>query len=304
MKVSVIIVNYNTQALLKQCLSSVFELTKDISFEVIVVDNASHDGSQEMLKKDFPQVKLIESKENLGFGKANNLGASSAKFEYLFLLNSDTLLLNNAIKILADFMDAHPKCGSCGGNLYNEDMSPSFSFAQITLGILTVLIGATHTGFIVRLIYRNGSYCFNPTNNPVHIHGFIIGADMMIRTKLYQQLEGFNPKLFMYHEDVELCNRIRKAGYSLYSNPLARIIHYGGKSSNKKTENQLRAQGIVRYYRESYSALTCWIIKTISLLGLVPAMLYFLLTCNIRRYKRSCALYKFWIKTWRETKRQ
>ena len=101
--VSIIIINYNTKLLTLDCLKSIYQHTKDIDFEVIVVDNASSDGSAEAIRESFPIVKVIEPNENLGFGRANNLGAKYAKGEYLFLLNSDTLLIENSIKKLYDF---------------------------------------------------------------------------------------------------------------------------------------------------------------------------------------------------------
>jgi GT2 family glycosyltransferase len=127
MDVSIIIVSYNTKALLKQCLVSVFEKTHDIRFEVIVVDNASHDGSPQMVREEFPGVRLVES-ENKGFGHANNVGTKHAKGKYLFLLSPDTIVLNNAVKILFDFIDRHPNVGICGGNLFDADKKPALSY--------------------------------------------------------------------------------------------------------------------------------------------------------------------------------
>ena len=117
MEISIIIVNYNTCDLTLQCLQSVYEKTVDVGFEVIVVDNASSDNSVEMIKKMFPQVKIIESVENLGFGKANNLGVKYANGDYLFLLNSDTILISNVIFEFYRFMQKSPQIAACGGNL-------------------------------------------------------------------------------------------------------------------------------------------------------------------------------------------
>ena len=124
MDVSIIIVNYNTCDLTRNCLKSVFEQTKDIDFEVIVSDNGSKDGSIEMIKKEFPQVILIENNANLGFGAANNRGLKIAKGKYVFYLNSDTILLNNAVKCFFDYWENSPEkdtIGALGGNLLNED---------------------------------------------------------------------------------------------------------------------------------------------------------------------------------------
>ena len=122
MDVSIIIVNYNTKQLLADCLNSIYEQTKDINFEVIVSDNGSKDGSIEMLKADFPQVILIENNANLGFGAANNRGLAIAKGKYIFYLNSDTILLNNAVKYFFDYFEENgdkENIGALGGNLLN-----------------------------------------------------------------------------------------------------------------------------------------------------------------------------------------
>ena len=124
MNVSIIIVNYNTSNLLKDCLCSIIEKTQFIEYEIIVVDNNSGDDSVAMVEQQFTNVKLIKNNINLGFGKANNIGYTYAKGKYLFLLNTDTLLINNAIKILFDFMEdpKHSSVGSCGGNLYTNNL--------------------------------------------------------------------------------------------------------------------------------------------------------------------------------------
>ena len=123
MQVSVIIVNFNTRELLRNCLNSIYSQTKDISFEVIVSDNGSVDGSVEMLRSDFPQVILVDNKANLGFGTANNKGLDVAKGEFVFYLNSDTLLLNNAIKIFYDYWKQHEseQLGALGCNLVDGE---------------------------------------------------------------------------------------------------------------------------------------------------------------------------------------
>ena len=129
MDVSIIIVNYNTLELTKNTIDSVNEKTKDLNYEIILVDNASTDGSVEFFEKEYKnKIIFIKNDENLGFGRANNRGIKIAKGKYVFLLNSDTLLINNAIKILFDFMEKNNNCGVCGGNLYTLTLQPTNSF--------------------------------------------------------------------------------------------------------------------------------------------------------------------------------
>ena len=128
-QVSIIIVSYNTKELTKKAIQAVFDKTEGIEYEIIVVDNDSKDGSVEELKNTFQEkITVIESKENLGFGRANNLGIKQSKGKYIFLLNSDTELINNAIKIFYDYMEENKQVGVCGGNLYNENEIPEDSY--------------------------------------------------------------------------------------------------------------------------------------------------------------------------------
>ena len=128
-QVSIIMVNYNTKELTKKAIQAVFDKTEGVEYEIIVVDNDSKDGSVEELKKTFQdKIIIIESKENLGFGRGNNLGIKQAKGKYIFLLNSDTELINNAIKIFYDYMEQNEQVGICGGNLYNVNCVPEDSY--------------------------------------------------------------------------------------------------------------------------------------------------------------------------------
>jgi GT2 family glycosyltransferase len=132
LNISIIIVSFNTKELLSQCIKSIFKHTKGINFEIIVVDNASTDGSQQLIKSDFPKVILIESEINIGFGRANNLGAKHASGDYLFFLNSDTLLIENSIKILKDFIysESDPNLAVVGCKLLDKNKNPHISYGN------------------------------------------------------------------------------------------------------------------------------------------------------------------------------
>lgn len=234
MDVSIIIVSFNTENLLQKCLSSIYEKTRGLIFEIIVVDNASTDGSCAMTKMNFPRVILIESAINLGFGKANNLGAHKARGKYLFFLNSDTLMLNNAAFILSNFLNLHPKAAISGGNLYTVDLKPATSFSQIMPGLLTDI-----DYFFGRLFSRLRYGCklnFNCTDKDIRVNGYISGAALMINRLVFLENNGFDPDFFMYYEETELTHRIRKSGYAVYSTPKAKIMHLEGASAiNKKS---------------------------------------------------------------------
>lgn len=247
MKVSIIIVNYNTSQLLKSCIESIKKWTLAIVYEIIVVDNASIDDSVEMLKREHGDVKVIKSADNLGFGKANNLGAKIASGEYLFLLNSDTLLLNNAIKILSDYLDVHKNVAICGGNLFDELNRPTSSFVQILPG-LSAEIDYFLFRFLCRLKFGNNLY-FNYTAQPLKLDGCISGADLMIRKAVFFEVDGFDPDFFLYYEETELTYRIRKKGYDVMSVPQAEIMHLeGGSETTKENTLIFSFESKIKYY--------------------------------------------------------
>ena len=235
MDVSVIIINYNTLEITKDAINSILEKTKEINYEIILVDNASVDGSVEYFENNYKgKILFIKNTENLGFGRANNKGIEIAKGKYVFLLNSDTLLINNAIKILFDYMELNLKTGVCGGNLYNEKLLPTASYSKKMMGYKTEYLEAIINVFRIKILRRKGSY-FNTKNKPKKVE-IIIGADMFIRKEILKKVGNFDEDFFMYHEESELCFRILKNGYNIYSVPEAKIIHLESRSSKFKKE--------------------------------------------------------------------
>lgn len=226
MDVSVIIVNYNTCRMTADCIESVRQKTSGISYEIILVDNGSTDGSKEYFEQ-FEGIKYIYSEENLGFGRANNLGAKQASGDYLFLLNSDTLLINNAIKILHDYISTHPKAGMVGGNLFDKNGKPTLSFKRFLPG-LKDSINELSFCYIEKLFFGKNRY-FNQSDIPLAV-GYIMGADIMIRKKIFDELNGFSNDFFMYYEETDLCKRIKDAGCARVCVPSAHITHLEGYS--------------------------------------------------------------------------
>lgn len=288
MDVSVIIVNYNTKHLLENCLNSLLEKTREIIFEIIVVDNASSDGSSEMMQLKFPLIKLVESKENLGFGKANNLGSKYASGNFLFLLNTDTLLLNNAMKILFDFMsnESNVDVGACGGNLFNEDLTPNFSYS-INFPTLKSIFS-----YRSRLPFLQNNENFNNTGEAKDV-SIIIGADFFVRKKIYDKIGGFDPSFFMYVEDGELCYRIKRLNYRIVSVPMAKIIHLQGKSSSNSFKLQMEFMGYLIYFKKHYSSLTLKMYKLIEIFFAFLRIIFFTITINKSKIKDYFNLIKF-----------
>ena len=267
--VSIIIVNYNTFRLTSNCISSIWEKTSGLSFEIIVVDNASTDDSRISFEKD-DRIIYIYSEENLGFGRANNLGAKIARGRNLFLLNPDTLLINNAVKILSDYLDANIDVGVCGGNLYDEKMNPVHSYCMFLPSIfweMNKLCG----GYIEKLRWGKNAQ-FNYSYQPCKV-GYICGANMMIKHSLFEKMNGFSHKFFLYYEDTELSYRIKKIGYHIVSIPYAKIQHLEGKSMGGKKFNPTRMlyieQSLSQYYKLHGNKLTKSLVKPIRLVCLL-----------------------------------
>lgn len=290
MSVSVIIVNYNTKELTLQTIASVFEKTTDIDFEVIVVDNASTDGSTEAIENKFPNVKIIKSRENLGFGRANNKGAEIAKGRNLFFLNPDTILINNAIKILSDYLDNNKHVGVCGGNLYDIDEKPAHSYRMFYSPIIWDFNDML-SNKLERLMYGK-NYDFNHTNSP-KIVANIVGADMMIKREIFNNVGGFDKDFFMYREETELNYRIHIKGYKTLSIPDAKIIHLEGKSfSNNLNRKKRILDGRRLYFKKVSNKLSYYIGNFIcSCFSIIRIILF-----TITQDKEKVELWKFILK--------
>lgn len=242
MDVSIIIVNYNTRQMLADCLASVYKYTKEVQFEVIVVDNASTDGSEQYICSQFPKVKWINSGGNIGFGRANNLGAKYATGKYLFLLNSDTLLLNNAIKSFYDYAEAHKddRLGVLGCWLCDSEGRPNNSFGEFP----------TPSSEVRYLLWKFGINKTAQYGGDVDVD-YVIGADMFIRRAIFEQFDGFDPHFFMYYEETDLQYRMARKGYVQRVIDTPQIVHLEGGSFSDKglTFNRFKmAQRSYNYY--------------------------------------------------------
>jgi GT2 family glycosyltransferase len=238
MKLSVIIVNYNVKHFLQQCLNSVLEAAKKIDTEIWVVDNNSVDGSVQMLKTNFPQIKLIANKTNLGFSKANNQAIKKAKGKYILLLNPDTIVEENTFVKIVDFMEKHPKAGGLGVRMI--DGNGKF-LPESKRGIPTPKVALFKMLGLCRLFpksklfarYYLGHLDKNKTNE-VEI---LSGAFMLIRKSVLDEIGLLDETFFMYGEDIDLSYRILKAGYKNYYFADTTIIHYKGESTKKGSLN-------------------------------------------------------------------
>jgi len=238
MKLSIIIVNYNIKYFLEHCLISVHNACKGIESEIFVVDNNSVDGSVKMIREKFPDVSLIENKENIGFSKANNQAIKLSKGQYILLLNPDTIVEDDTFRKTLNFMDSHPDAGGLGvkmidgkGKFLPESKrglpTPSVAFYKIfglsKLFPKSKFFGQYHLGYLDK--------------DKVHQVDILSGACMLLRKETIDKTGLLDETFFMYGEDIDLSYRIVKAGYKNYYFPEARIIHYKGECTKKSSIN-------------------------------------------------------------------
>jgi GT2 family glycosyltransferase len=234
-KVSIIIVSYNTCKMTLDCLNSLYNETKLIEYEVIVLDNNSSDGSAEAIEKNFPELTLIKYKENLGFSEGNNYCSKIATSNLLLLLNPDTIVLNNAIKKLVDFSKEYPSAGIWGGRTLfaNKALNPKSCWNKITPWSLFFRA----TGLAA--IFSNNSFINSEElggwqRDSVKKVDIVSGCFFLIKKSLWDELKGFDKRFFMYGEEADLCLRAKKIGYTPMVTNTAEIIHYGGASEKKR----------------------------------------------------------------------
>ena len=238
MKLSVIIVNYNVEYFLDQCLSSVNKAMENIDGEVFVVDNNSIDGSNDMVLKKYPTVKLIANKKNVGFSTANNQGIKKSKGEYILLLNPDTVVEHNTFEKVIYFMDGHPDAGALGVKM----LDGSGNFLPESKRGLPIPSTAFYKMFGISSLFprskRFAKYHLGHLDkDKIHKVDILPGAFMLLRKKTLDKVGLLDESFFMYGEDIDLSYRIILSGYSNYYYPETRIIHYKGESTKKTSVN-------------------------------------------------------------------
>ncbi len=237
MDVSIVIVNYNTRQKTADCIASIFAQTTGLDFEVIVVDNASTDDSVKCLRQDS-RITLVAHPTNPGFGTANNIGAQQAAGKYLFFLNSDTLLLNNAVKCFFDYAEAHPDREMvCGGVLQNADGSEGGTVGFPTLAGTLKWASSCHIRWLFRrtLGLSAPAYDYGRVKSatdavPVDV---VSGAALFMPKRLFDACRGFDPRFFMYFEETDLQKRLADQGVERLLLPDPKIFHAIGASAGK-----------------------------------------------------------------------
>jgi GT2 family glycosyltransferase len=281
--VSVIVVSWNTRNILRGCLLSIFEKTKETSFEVFVVDNNSHDGSAEMVRAEFPAVRLIENTQNRGFAAANNQAIRAASGRYILLLNPDTLVLDDAISRCVKYANLHPKVGVVGCQVLEDEnrISPTgFSFPT-PLNMFFQYSGLSRAFPRSRLFGRPDlSWWDRNSEQDVDV---IAGMFMLVRREAIAQVGLLDESYFIYYEETDWCYRFARAGWRRVFIPSARIVHLdGGRKSTSQISIKMFVQmqkSATIYFRKNLGVAAWAAIKGIYIISnAVRMVLWFFLS--------------------------
>lgn len=306
-ELSIIIVNWNSKDYLQKCIASILDSKSEIKFEIVAIDGGSFDGSGEMLKQCYPHVKFLQSDKNVGFSKANNMAFKASSGSHVLFLNPDTEVVVPAIDMLFAQIQKLPNAGAIGCRLLNADGSVQTSCVQSFPTILNQLLNSEflRTLFPKSRLWGMASL-FGATNGPAEVE-VLSGACIMMRRSLFEQIGQFSEDYFMYAEDMDLCYKVRQAGYKNFYIPNAKVFHFGGGSTQQRPSDfavvMMRAS-VCRFLRKTrgelyglgyrYSMLISAIGRIVCLLVLLPL---YLISGRLASWKSSAR--KWWaISVW------
>lgn len=268
---SILIVSWNVSGLLANCLESILSSpisidssqSETLRTEIIVVDSASSDDTAEMVRRRFPQVKLLAQTENVGFTRSNNIALREARGRYLLLLNPDTEIVRDAIPTMVAYLDQHPDVGIVGPHTLNDDGSTQSTrrhFPNFWIGIFesTWLQPYAPKSLLDYYYYANGT----PSDATLDVD-WVQGSAMMVRREIYEQIGGLDEGYVMYSEELDWCKRAKERGWRVVFLGDAKVIHYGGKSSEQAVARShiLFQQSKLRYFRKYHGWLTAQFLR-------------------------------------------
>lgn len=272
---SIVIISYNTKDLLEECLAAVYKskgIDRD-TIEVIVVDNNSTDGSCEMLSKKFTQIKLIKNSENVGYSAGNNIGIKASSGSYVLLLNSDAIVKAETLKKMLDFMEQYPMVGAstCRVELLNGALDEACHRGFPTpWNALSYFVGLEKL-FPKSRIFSGYHQGWKNMSTP-HDVDVIVGAFFLMRREVIKRIGLLDEQFFMYGEDIDLCYRIKKAGFRIMFNPSVKVLHYKKQSGRNKNDREVRRrserfffetmeQFYRKHYEKRYSFFITWLVR-------------------------------------------
>jgi GT2 family glycosyltransferase len=306
MDLSIVIVNWNSSRYLQKCLHSVYKHTRGLKFEVIVIDAGSFDGCREMLHKDFPQVKFIQSEKNVGFARANNFAASQASGYVLVFLNPDTELHGPAVRIIYEATIAVPEAGTLGARLLNADGTLQTSCIQALPTVVNQFLdGDRFRKWFPHAALWGTAPLWATSLDPVAVEG-VSGACLVTPRKVFEKVGGFSEDYFMYYEDMDYCRKTLSMGLRNYYVPRAELVHHGGRSSDGQKSMfsaVMMAESGWRYFRKHHGAVVaalfrCSLGVKASSRTCLLALTYVLVRSRTER-KRIGSIFRKWVRVFR-----
>lgn len=269
MDMSIVLVCWNNKAYLDPCLKSLYDSGLDCTFDVVVVDNGSTDGSQDMLREKYPDVMIIENGRNVGLSKASNQGIEATRGKFVLLLNNDTIVNGEALNAMVHFLQTHPDAGAVGGKLLNGDGSFQGGYAKFSTLPEELLIA---TGFGDRFWPGYPSHFDSDHVLPV---GWLSSACLLVRRSALDQIGLLDESYFIYGDEADLQYRLNKAGLKVYYIPTATTIHFGGKSMNRWRRRKMVYRGKLLFYKKNYGWLSALALRLMfGLLSVVKALVW------------------------------
>ena len=295
MKLSILIVNWNSKDFLRKCLCSIRQTGAGLTPQVVVVDGGSYDGSAEMLALEFPEVEFVQSPENIGFGRANNLGCTRVTGDALLLLNPDTELQPRALAVLLENLVQLPAAGLIGARLLNSDGSLQLTSVHPLPTPWNVAVDST---WVRRRWWHRSGLTADAAPRQVEA---VSGACMMLRAETFRHLGGFDPRYFMYAEDMDLCFKIRRAGLRIYHASQAHVVHHGGGSSAtqfSKFSTVMIREALHVYMLSNHGRFYAWLYRGLIAISAVLRMLVLAVggrfTSATTRVARHASRLKWW----------
>ena len=289
--VSVIMVNWNTRKLLCECIESVYEHAGDVSCEIIVIDNASSDGSSAMVRDRFPEVRLIENPENCGFARANNQGMQQASGRYVLLLNSDARPLGGALEHVVEFADRNQDAAVVGCRVLNSDMT-----LQPTCFMFPSLLNMILSSSYLYKLFANNRFCGRERmtwwqRDDVRAVDVVTGCFMLVRRSAIESVGMLDDRFFMYAEETDWCYRFKQAGWRVLFTPEAQIVHHGGQSSrNVRPEMLIELRlSILKFMKKHHGRFQYAIASALVFLFIALRLPLWFLLQNIPNEQKSSA---------------
>lgn len=272
---SVILVSYNTAGMLPECVAALRKSLERLTHEILIVDNASRDGSAALIRRDFPDCRLIENDVNVGFGRANNQALAWARGRYVLLLNTDAFVLPDTIDKTVAYMDAHQQCGILGVKLVGRDgvLQPSARYFPTPMNIFLNRTGLGRVFTNVRMVDD-----MNWDHKSVRRCDWVPGCYYLVRREVIDKLGLFDPRYFLYYEEVDHCLAARKAGWETVYFPDTTVVHIGGESAKSDSEvtaggrqiEAIQIESELLYFRKNHGILA--VVADIVLTSLADAI--------------------------------